>query len=77
MAFTRLLAGDLGGGYFAGNPPVIVPRLLPAVGFLFPGCAASLAGATQPTWLNLRQPRVRDLRLRWLHSRERKRGQIS
>ncbi|EXI68847.1 MAG: lipoprotein releasing system, transmembrane protein, LolC/E family [Candidatus Accumulibacter adjunctus] len=58
MAFTRLLGGDLGGGYFAGNVPVIVPRLLPAAGFLLLGCAASLAGAAYPAWLNLRQPLV-------------------
>lgn len=58
MAFTRLLGGDLGGGYFSGNVPVIVPRLLPAAGFLFLGCAASLAGAAYPAWLNLRQPLV-------------------
>ncbi|TLD46989.1 MAG: hypothetical protein FAZ92_00729 [Accumulibacter sp.] len=61
LAFTQLLGGDLGGGYFSGKVPLIVPQFLPASGFLFLGCAASLTGAAYPACLNLRQPLVEAL----------------
>jgi len=53
--FTQTLGGDLGGGYFSGSAPTIVAHPLPALGFLALGCAASLAGAAYPAWLNRRQ----------------------
>ncbi|EXI72588.1 MAG TPA: FtsX-like permease family protein [Candidatus Accumulibacter phosphatis] len=61
LAFTQLLGADLGGGYFSGSAPVIVPQVAPACGFLLLGCAASLAGAAYPAYLNLRQPLVEAL----------------
>ena len=54
-AFTQTLGGDLGGGYFSGSAPTIIARPLPALGFLALGCAASLAGAAYPAWLNRQQ----------------------
>jgi putative ABC transport system permease protein len=56
LAFTRLLGGDLGGGYFSASAPLIVPETAPALAFLVLGCAASLAGAFYPAHLNRRQP---------------------
>ena len=61
FAFTRLLGGDLGGGYFPGSAPIIVPQATSALGFLFLGCIASLAGALYPAWLNRRQALVQAL----------------
>ena len=61
-AFTRLLGGDLGGGFFSGGTPAIVPELLPALGFFALGCAASLAGALYPAWLNRVQPLAQALK---------------
>ncbi len=55
VGFTQVLGGDLGGGYFSGNAPDIVARPIPTLGFLALGCAASLAGAAYPAWLNRRQ----------------------
>jgi putative ABC transport system permease protein len=62
VAFTRLLGGDLGGGFFAGGTPVIVPELLPALVFFALGCGASLAGALYPAWLNRVQPLAQALK---------------
>ncbi|MCM2289419.1 MAG: ABC transporter permease [Sulfuritalea sp.] len=62
LAFTRLLGGDLGGGFFAASTPVIVPQLAPALGFFALGCAASLTGALYPAWLNRVQPLAQALK---------------
>ena len=56
LAFTQLVGGDLGGGYFSSSTPAIVPRIAPALAFFALGCAASLAGAIYPAFLNRRQP---------------------
>jgi putative ABC transport system permease protein len=62
VAFTRLSGGDLGGGFFSGSTPVIVPELLPTLGFFVLGCAASLGGALYPAWLNRIQPLAQALK---------------
>ena len=62
VAFTRLMGGDLGGGFFSGSAPVIAPQLAPALGFFALGCAASLAGALYPAWLNRMQPLAQALK---------------
>ena len=62
LAFTRLLGGDLGGGFFAASTPAIVPQLAPALGFFALGCAASLTGALYPAWLNRVQPLAQALK---------------
>jgi putative ABC transport system permease protein len=62
VAFTRLMGGDLGGGFFSGSAPVIAPEALPALGFFSLGCAASLAGALYPAWLNRMQPLAQALK---------------
>lgn len=55
LAFTRLLGGDLGGGFFSTGTTTLVPAPLPALGFLTLGALASLAGAIYPAALNRRQ----------------------
>ncbi|WP_300320817.1 ABC transporter permease [Accumulibacter sp.] len=55
VAFTQLLGGDLGGGYFSDSAPLIVPALVPALAFLALGCLASLTGAFYPAYLNRTQ----------------------
>ena len=62
VAFTRLLGGDLGGGFFSSSTPVIVPQLAPALGFFALGCAASLTGALYPARLNRVQPLAQALK---------------
>ena len=62
VAFTRLAGGDLGGGFFSGSTPVIVPEALPALGFFVLGCVASLSGALYPAWLNRVQPLAQALK---------------
>jgi putative ABC transport system permease protein len=62
VAFTRLLGGDLGGGYFAGSAPLIIPLPAPALVFLALGCLASLAGASYPAYLNRMQPLAQALK---------------
>ena len=62
LGFTRLLGGDLGGGFFSASTPLIVPQLLPALAFFALGCAASLAGALYPAWLNRVQPLAQALK---------------
>lgn len=62
LAFTRMMGGDLGGGFFSGSTPVIEARLLPSLGFFALGCAASLAGALYPAWLNRVQPLAQALK---------------
>lgn len=62
LTFTRLLGGDLGGGFFAASTPVVVPQLAPALGFFALGCAASLTGALYPAWLNRVQPLAQALK---------------
>lgn len=56
LAFTQILGGDLGGGYFSASTPLIVPHFAPALAFFALGCAASLAGAVYPAYLNRKQP---------------------
>ena len=62
VAFTRLMGGDLGGGFFSGGAPAIVPQAAPALGFFALGCAASLCGALYPAWLNRMQPLAQALK---------------
>ena len=62
VAFTRLMGGDLGGGFFSGSAPLIAPQLTSALGFFALGCAASLAGALYPAWLNRMQPLAQALK---------------
>jgi hypothetical protein len=57
------MGGDLGGGFFSGSAPVIVPEALPALGFFVLGCVAEpLAGALYPAWLNRMQPLAQALK---------------
>ncbi len=67
VMFTRLLGGDLGGGFFSGGAPVIVPQLAPALVFFALGCAASLGGALYPAWLNRIQPLAQALKTGFAH----------
>ena len=62
LAFTQVIGGDLGGGYFSGSAPAILPRPAPALGFFALGCAASLTGALYPAWLNRIQPLAQALK---------------
>ncbi len=62
LGFTRLLGGDLGGGFFAASAPTITLTLAPALGFFALGCAASLSGALYPAWLNRVQPLAQALK---------------
>ncbi|WP_291994743.1 ABC transporter permease [Candidatus Accumulibacter sp. ACC003] len=62
VVFTRLLGGDLGGGYFAASAPLLVPALAPALIFLALGGLASVAGAAYPAFLNGRQPLAQALK---------------
>ncbi len=62
VAFTRLMGGDLGGGFFSGSAPLIAPQFASALGFFALGCAASLAGALYPAWLNRMQPLAQALK---------------
>ena len=68
LAFTQLLGGDLGGGYFSPSTPIIVPQLAPALGFLALGGIASLAGALYPAYLNRRQPLAQALKTGFAHA---------
>ena len=62
FGFTRVVGGDLGGGYFAASRPQIEFELLPAAAFFALGCVASLAGAWYPAWLNRIQPLAQALK---------------
>ena len=67
VVFTRLLGGDLGGGYFSGNAPTIVATPLSMLIFFALGCAASLVGAAYPAWLNRTQPLAIALKTGFAH----------
>ncbi len=67
FAFTRLLGGDLGGGYFSGSAPTIVATPLSMLIFFALGCAASLVGAAYPAWLNRTQPLAAALKTGFVH----------
>ena len=67
LAFTRLLGGDLGGGYFSGSAPTIVATPLAVLIFFTLGCAASLVGAAYPAWLNRTQPLAAALKTGFAH----------
>ncbi len=67
VAFTRLLGGDLGGGYFSGVAPTIVATPLSMLIFFALGCAASLIGAAYPAWLNRTQPLAVALKTGFAH----------
>ena len=67
FAFTRLLGGDLGGGYFSGSAPTIVATPLSMLIFFTLGCAASLVGAAYPAWLNRTQPLAAALKTGFAH----------
>lgn len=62
LAFTQMLGGDLGGGYFSGNTPVIMIEAKALIGFFALGCLASVAGAFYPAVLNRRQPLAQALK---------------
>ena len=62
LTFTRVIGGDLGGGFFAASTPTIAPQWLPTLGFLALGCGASLTGALYPAWLNRIQPLAQALK---------------
>jgi putative ABC transport system permease protein len=62
VAFTGVVGGDLGGGFFSSAAPVILPQALPAAGFFALGCLASLLGALYPAWLNRVQPLAQALK---------------
>ncbi|MDP2823859.1 MAG: FtsX-like permease family protein [Sulfuritalea sp.] len=62
LAFTRMMGGDLGGGFFSGSTPAIQASLVPSLSFFALGCAASLAGALYPAWLNRVQPLAQALK---------------
>lgn len=55
VIFTRVLGGDLGGGYFSDSAPSIVPKIQPLLIFFALGCTASLAGGLYPAYLNRKQ----------------------
>lgn len=67
VAFTRLLGGDLGGGYFSGSAPTIAATPLSMFIFFALGCAASLIGAAYPAWLNRTQPLAVALKTGFAH----------
>ena len=67
FAFTRLLGGDLGGGYFSGSAPTIAAAPLSILIFFALGCAASLIGAAYPAWLNRTQPLAAALKTGFAH----------
>lgn len=62
VAFTQLLGGDLGGGFFAASRPTVRPEPGSTLGFLVLGCGASLLGALHPAWLNRIQPLAQALK---------------
>ena len=62
VIFTRVLGGDLGGGYFSDSAPLIVPKLMPMLTFFALGCVASLAGGLYPAYLNRMQPLAQALK---------------
>ncbi len=67
FAFTRLVGGDLGGGYFSGSAPTIAATPLSVLVFFMLGCAASLVGAAYPAWLNRTQPLAAALKTGFSH----------
>ena len=67
FAFTRLLGGDLGGGYFSGSAPNLVATPFSMFTFFALGCAASLTGAAYPAWLNRTQPLAAALKTGFAH----------
>ena len=69
VAFTQVMGGDLGGGFFAASRPTIRPDTPSALGFFVLGCAASLMGALYPAWLNRVQPLAQALKTGFTHAR--------
>lgn len=67
FAFTRLLGGDLGGGYFSGSATTISATPSSLFVFFALGCAASLIGAAYPAWLNRTQPLATALKTGFAH----------
>ncbi|MBL8398466.1 MAG: ABC transporter permease [Candidatus Accumulibacter sp.] len=63
VAFTQLLGGDLGGGFFSGGVPLIRPTLTATLAFCFLGALTSVAGAIYPAYLNRRQPLAQALKI--------------
>ncbi len=74
FAFTRLLGGDLGGGYFASSAPAIIVSPFSVIIFFILGCIASLAGAAYPAWLNRTQSLVQALKTGFAHAPPRAHG---
>jgi putative ABC transport system permease protein len=68
FVFTRLLGGDLGGGYFSGNAPALIIAPLSVLIFFMLGCIASLIGAAYPAWLNRTQSLVQALKTGFAHA---------
>jgi putative ABC transport system permease protein len=67
VLFTRLMGGDLGGGYFSGSAPVIAASPLALLIFFLLGVGASLLGAAYPAWLNRVQPLASALKTGFAH----------
>lgn len=63
VAFTQVLGGDLGGGFFAGGSPRIRPTVGATLLFLALGAAASVTGALYPALLNRRQALAQALKV--------------
>ncbi len=69
LAFTQLIGGDLGGGYFPRRAPMLVVQPAACLLFFLLGCLASLAGAAHPAYLNRRQALARALKTGFAHNR--------
>jgi putative ABC transport system permease protein len=67
IVFTRLMGGDLGGGYFSAGTPIVSASPLSLCIFFVLGVAASLLGAAYPAWLNRVQPLASALKTGFAH----------
>jgi putative ABC transport system permease protein len=67
VVFTRLMGGDLGGGYFSGGSPIVTASPPSLLIFFVLGVAASLLGAAYPAWLNRVQPLATALKTGFAH----------
>jgi putative ABC transport system permease protein len=63
QVLVNTVGADLGGGYFAGRVVSLQPTLPSTLFFAATGCAATLAGAAYPAWLNRMQPLAQTLKM--------------